>query len=54
MIPCSYAHGCGETWADDEYVIKHPIWAEPKAADLCEDCFQKWCEAFPYEFDTNQ
>ncbi|WP_179233937.1 hypothetical protein [Halorubrum halodurans] len=54
MIPCSYAHGCGEAWADAEYVIKHPIWTEPQLTDLCEDCFQKWCEAFPTEFDTDQ
>lgn len=54
MIPCSTAYGCGDEWAAGIYLIKFPIWSEPKAVDLCEHCFLRICEAFPTEFDTEQ
>jgi hypothetical protein len=54
MIPCSAVYGCGDVWADGEYIIKHPIWHESRTADLCRDCFEKWCSSFPHEFDTDQ
>ena len=42
MVPCSYAYGCYETWADGEYLIDVPIRSEPTRADLCEECAEKW------------
>lgn len=54
IILCSTAYGCGEAWADHEYTIRHPIWHSPKQVDLCEDCFQNWCEALPHDNDANQ